>query len=157
MRYTRLALLVGLIGCKANDGAERARPSEELVEAATASARHAELSSARPIFVVRSLSESQHYYRDKLGFRLDWDHGDPPDFGSVSRSELVLFISEGGHGQSGSWALAFARDVDKLYKELTRRGALIKMPPTNMPWGLREMHVADPDGNVIRFGTGIKD
>jgi hypothetical protein len=28
--------------------------------------------------------------------------------------------------------------------------------PTNMPCGMREVHVADPDGNVIRFGTGIK-
>ena len=27
--------------------------------------------------------------------------------------------------------------------------AIIRMAPTNMPWGLREMHVSDPDGNVL--------
>ena len=51
--------------------------------------------------------------------------------------------------------MVFARDVDALHKELSRRGARIRMPPKDMPWGIRELHVADPDGNVIRFGTGI--
>jgi uncharacterized glyoxalase superfamily protein PhnB len=53
--------------------------------------------------------------------------------------------------------MIFARDVDQLHAELRERHALIRQPPTNMPWGLREMQVADPDGNVIRFGTGIED
>jgi uncharacterized glyoxalase superfamily protein PhnB len=53
--------------------------------------------------------------------------------------------------------MIFARDVDKLYDELRSRHALIRQPPTNMPWGIRELHVADPDGNVIRFGTGIEE
>jgi hypothetical protein len=30
---------------------------------------------------------------------------------------------------------------------------IIQMPPTDTRWGLRELHVADPDGNVIRFGS----
>jgi len=29
----------------------------------------------------------------------------------------------------------------------------VRMSPKDMPWGLREMHVADPYGNVIRFGS----
>ena len=31
-------------------------------------------------------------------------------------------------------------------------GVKIRMAPTNYPWAL-EMHVEDPDGNVIRFGS----
>jgi uncharacterized glyoxalase superfamily protein PhnB len=37
-----------------------------------------------------------------------------------------------------------------------KRGARIKMPPTDMPWGVREMKVADRDGNVLRFGSAIE-
>ncbi len=53
--------------------------------------------------------------------------------------------------------MVFSRDVDALYKEIRARGAIIEMAPTRMPWGLREMHVADPDGNTIRFATGVDD
>jgi predicted enzyme related to lactoylglutathione lyase len=46
-------------------------------------------------------------------------------------------------------------DVEKLQEELKARGVTIRMPPTNFPWAL-EMHVEDPDGNVIRFGSEPK-
>jgi uncharacterized glyoxalase superfamily protein PhnB len=49
--------------------------------------------------------------------------------------------------------MLFTPDVDKLYKEFRSHKALIRMPPTDMPWGLRELHVSDPDGNVLRFGS----
>jgi uncharacterized glyoxalase superfamily protein PhnB len=38
-----------------------------------------------------------------------------------------------------------------------RKGAIIKSPPGDKPWGMREMQVADPDGNVIRFGSALDD
>ena len=31
-------------------------------------------------------------------------------------------------------------------------GAKIRVPPRNYPWAL-EMHVEDPDGHTIRFGS----
>lgn len=144
-------LAVSLSSCKARD--ERS----PFATAAEASTRHAELSAPRPIVHVRSLKASQIYYRDALGFKLDWDHGEPPDFAAVSRGDSQLFLCEGCEGLPGAWTMIFARDVDRLHDELRHRHALIKQPPTNMPWGMREMQVADPDGNVIRFGTGVKE
>jgi catechol 2,3-dioxygenase-like lactoylglutathione lyase family enzyme len=150
MRSTMAAacLAIFVLGC----GRERER-SEPLAAAARACARDAELSCPRPIFNVRELRASQRYYRDALGFKLDWDYGEPADFGSVSRSESVLFLCQGCPGPRGATIMIFARDVDRLHDELRRRKAIIKMPPTNMPWGLREMQVEDPDGNTIRFGS----
>ena len=29
-------------------------------------------------------------------------------------------------------------------------------PPANYPWGSRELHVEDPDGNVLRLGSENK-
>jgi hypothetical protein len=130
-------LALGLAGCKRTG--ERNDP---LVETAKACARHGELSCPRPILHVRSLRASQRYYRDALGFKIDWEHGDPPDFGSVS---------------PGSWMMIFTANVDRLHREIAGKGAIIKLPPTNMPWGMREMQVADPDGNVIRFGSAIEE
>ncbi len=146
MRVAAAVLLIALFGCKSHDR------NEPLVEAAKACTADSELSCPRPIFSVASLKRSQAYFRDALGFKLDWDHGDPPDFGSVSRADGVLFLCQGCQGTPGAWTMIFARDVDKLHEEFRSRGAIIKMPPTDMRWGLREMHVADPDGNMIRFG-----
>ncbi len=145
------ALVIAVMACKGK--ADHSEPFAEVAKACRDGG--AELSCSHPIFGVSSLKASQSYYRDALGFKLDWDYGDPPDFGSVSRGNSVLFIGQDNSGSHGSWMMVFARDVDALYAEFVERKAIIKMPPTNMPWGLREMHVADPDGNVIRFGSSI--
>jgi predicted enzyme related to lactoylglutathione lyase len=61
-------------------------------------------------------------------------------------------MCQGCQGHPGAWVMIFTPDVDKLHAELSLRGARILLPPTDMPWHIREMHVADADGNVIRFG-----
>ena len=66
----------------------------------------------------------------------------------------MIFMCQGCQAPRGAWTMVFASNIDRLHEELVGRKAIIKMPPTDMPWGLREMHVADPDGNVIRFGSG---
>jgi len=38
---------------------------------------------------------------------------------------------------------------------LKERGVSIRLEPTNYLWAL-EMHVEDPDGNVLRFGSEPK-
>ncbi len=32
---------------------------------------------------------------------------------------------------------------------------LIKMPPTDQTWGVRELHLVDPDGNELVFGQAL--
>jgi predicted enzyme related to lactoylglutathione lyase len=40
----------------------------------------------------------------------------------------------------------------KLREEIVARGVKLRMEPKNFPWA-KEIHVEDPDGNVIRFGS----
>jgi catechol 2,3-dioxygenase-like lactoylglutathione lyase family enzyme len=152
MMLTVACLAMGLPGCKRTH--ERNDP---LASAAKASTHDSELSAPRPILNVASFRDSQRYYRDALGFHVDWEHGDPPDFGAVSRGDSVLFLCQGCRSAPGAWTMMFTRNVDRLHAEFVRRHAIIKMPPTNMPWGLREIHVADLDGNVMRFGSAIDE
>jgi len=114
-----------------------------------------DLSAAIPIFSVDSLRASQAYYRDVLGFTVEWEDGDPPDFGAVKRGDAVLFMCQRCQGHPGGWIMMFTPDVDRLHAELKGRGAIISRPPTNMPWRLREMLVQDPDGNTMRFASAI--
>lgn len=149
MRWILAACLV-LSACSSK---RSERESPLVAEAKRCGEKCPELSVARPILRVHDLKASQAYYRDKLGFKVDWDYGDPPDFGQVSRSDFALFMCQQCQGVGAAWTMTFAADVDKLHAEFTRRGAIIRQPPKDMPWGLREMQVADPDGNVIRFGS----
>jgi catechol 2,3-dioxygenase-like lactoylglutathione lyase family enzyme len=152
MRHVAMVCMVIAMAC----GSEREPRENPLAATARLCVGHSELECPRPILNVKSLREAQKHYRDALGFKVDWDYGDPPDFGSVSRSDVVLFMCQNCQGARGSWVFTFTRDVDKLHKEFVGRKAIIQMPPTNQPWGLREMQVADPDGNVLRFAAPIE-
>src|SRR5215475_1278602 len=123
MQRTMLAvgLVIALAGCK-HTADER---NDALVEMARACAQRGELSCPRSILNVRSLRASQRYYRDALGFEVRWEHGDPPDFGAVKRGDAELFMCQGCQGP-GSWLMIFTPDVDRLYAEIVRKGAIIK-------------------------------
>jgi ankyrin repeat protein len=114
---------------------------------------------AVPIFTVSDVPKALDYYVDKLGFRAAFTWEDPPTFATVARDDARIFLSAGREsGQpSGAWIAIFLPDVDALHREYVESGALIVTPPADYPWGVREMRVQDPDGNVIRMGTGTED
>jgi uncharacterized glyoxalase superfamily protein PhnB len=117
---------------------------------ATAQSPRVDLGPAVPIFRVEHLDRSIAYYVERLGFRLEW-RGDP--LASVGRDRTSIMLSEGDQGEPGTWVWIAAGDVDGLYEELRARGARLRHPPTNYPWGSRECQVTDPDGHVLRFGA----
>jgi predicted lactoylglutathione lyase len=108
-----------------------------------------------PILRVSDFSASMMYYTERLGFAKAWEYGEPASFGCVKRDSIELFLSLGGQGQVGTWISMFVQDVDVLFEELRRRGAKIVRDPVDEPWGVREMHVQDPDGHTFRFGSGV--
>jgi predicted enzyme related to lactoylglutathione lyase len=106
-----------------------------------------------PILNVQNVPLSIAHYVEKLGFKKDWDWGTPPHFASVSRGKTYLYLCQDAQGQSGTWMWIPVPDVDALYEELKSRGATIRQPPTNFPWGSRELNIQDPDGHRLRFAS----
>jgi hypothetical protein len=92
-------------------------------------------------------------YVGKLGFNKKWNWGTPPTFGCVTRGKVEIFLCQGAQGQAGTWVSIFMDHVDALYEEYKVSGAIIRLPPPNMPWGTREMNVEDPDGHRLRMGS----
>ena len=109
-----------------------------------------EFAGCNPIVPVSDLPTSVEYYVEKLGFSIDW--GTPGVITAVSRGRCGLFLVEADQGHSGTWVYIGVGDAAALHDEFTRKGALIRQPPTNFAWAL-EMQVSDPDGNVLRFGS----
>jgi catechol 2,3-dioxygenase-like lactoylglutathione lyase family enzyme len=108
-----------------------------------------------PILYVRDLEEAMKYYSEKLLFDRLWQWGEPPDFGAVRLGKVEIFFCVGAQGQPGTWLCILVDDVDDYCERIRRLGAEVIFGPTNEPWGLREIHVRDPNQHVIRFGQGI--
>jgi len=84
------------------------------------------LTDAAPVFVVNDLATSLFYYRDRLGFEIAYEYGEPPFY-----------------------VLAFAamkwRSISSA--AIKRRGA---------PDGMRDFDVLDLDCNRLIYGMGSK-
>jgi uncharacterized glyoxalase superfamily protein PhnB len=115
-----------------------------------------ELGNVTPILRVADIGASVDYYTRVLGFTLNWQDDDGNSFASVTRGRCNLFLSVGDQGHPGSWVWIATSDADALCEELAANGAKVRHPPTNYPWGSREVHVEDLDGNVLRFGSENK-
>jgi uncharacterized glyoxalase superfamily protein PhnB len=45
----------------------------------------------------------------------------------------------------------FVDDVDAVHELCLAEGIEVTHPPTDEPWGVREMHLRHPDGHVFRL------
>jgi catechol 2,3-dioxygenase-like lactoylglutathione lyase family enzyme len=120
------------------------------------------LKSIVPILFVKDVPTSAAYFRDKLGFAIDFLYGTPPFYGAVSRDGVCIhlrcvhqpnFAELAAREVSLILATIEVADVQALCKEFTDRGAEIAQIPTKQAWGGTDFHVRDPDGNVISFVT----
>ena len=108
-----------------------------------------------PILTVRDFAEAVEHYTKTLHFELQWNSGDPPEFGCVALDKAEIFLCQGGQGQAGTWLMIFMDNVDAYCEQIMASGAEIVQPPTDQPWGCREMLVRDPNEHVIRFAHAI--
>jgi len=100
------------------------------------------------------MTRSVRYYVNVLGFEnADWGG---EQFTCVSRDDASIYLSEGDQGSAGTWVWIGVGNVQKLYQEYVRTGAIIVEAPENYPWAC-EMKLADPDGHVLRFGSDPAD
>lgn len=108
---------------------------------------------AIPILRVANLDASIDYYVARLGFAVEWRAG---VVASVRRDRTAIMLCEGDQGHAGTWMWISTSDVDALYAELGSRGARLRHPPANYPWGSRECQITDLDGHVLRFGADLR-
>ncbi|MEI8146940.1 MAG: glyoxalase superfamily protein [Alphaproteobacteria bacterium] len=121
------------------------------------------LKSFVPILFVRDVSQSAAFYRDKLGFEIDFLYRAPPFYGAVSRGGAAClhlrcvhepnFAELAAREQFLILATVEVSDVHSLFEEMSGRGVDFAQTPTKQPWGGTDFHVRDPDGNVISFVT----
>ncbi|MGC2447214.1 MAG: VOC family protein [Candidatus Sulfotelmatobacter sp.] len=107
------------------------------------------LRQALPALPFDDVPAAVAYYRDVLGFRINYQQA---DLGVMDRDAItILLIARTAEFKGiGSFGV-YVSDADVLYKELSAKGAKILGPPVSRPWGLRDFTVIDPEGNRVTF------
>lgn len=109
------------------------------------------IENIQPILSVKDMKASRAFYINLLGFtEAEW--GDD-NFTSVNRNNHGIYLCKGAQGNPGTWLwIGFDGDIYEFHDQLKSKGVKILQPPSNYSWAM-EMHVEDPDGHVLRFGT----
>ncbi len=111
---------------------------------------------------LKHVSITAAYFRDKMGFAIDFLYGDPAFHGAVSRDAVSLhlryvddppFARAAAKEEQLICATIETNDVTALYEDMAVRGADIAQALIDQPWGGTDFHVRDPDGNVVSFVT----
>jgi catechol 2,3-dioxygenase-like lactoylglutathione lyase family enzyme len=131
-----------------------------------------------PILNVSDVEASFAWFA-KLGWsrQFDWraeGSAGPADFGGVCCGRHEIFLCRDGQGSRGrgpnartggpgadqradrgAWMSIWVDDVDAVHERCLAEGLEVTHPPTDEPWGVREMHVRHPDGHVLRISRAV--
>jgi catechol 2,3-dioxygenase-like lactoylglutathione lyase family enzyme len=117
------------------------------------------LTAFAAVFTVGAVAPSLRFFVDRLGFKVDFQMGDPPSYAIIERDTVSLHLmpaAQEARGLGRSSIYVFVAGVDALHDELKARGCPIESAPKDYSYGMREMSVRDPDGNRVTFGQEVK-
>jgi DNA-binding MarR family transcriptional regulator len=140
-----LSALAGIKQADIATGAGRPRPARQLHRFC-------------PIFPVRDVGAALAHYRT-LGFKT-FGYEDGTGYGFANRDGVSLHLAaHAGHARHRpASAYLDVRDAAALQKEWSSPGIAGHTHPAEpTSWGMLEGSHTDPDGNVIRFGSPIKE
>ena len=109
-----------------------------------------QIQSTIPILASLNIDETIDFYSQKLGFtqRLKMD-----GYAILCRdeAELHFWLCTERHIAENTSCYMRVADVKSLYLEFKANGVSLE-PPSIMPWGMEEIYVIDPHGNLIKCG-----
>jgi len=115
-----------------------------------------------PCFPIADFERTTAHYEQILGFRREYDGGEPPHFAIMSRDGMTIMLrlvgapypSTPNEKQGGTWdAFFWVEDARALHAELSSKGATVVYGPiVQESYGMEEFGVRDCDGHVLGFG-----
>lgn len=117
---------------------------------------------------VEDLHDMVKFYRDVLGFKIDWDGQGPyaefenegVRFSMFERARMPGILGQEPaypDGLNGTFELALdfptSGDADREYARIIAAGARSIYAPRDEPWGMHSAMIADPEGNIIEIGS----
>lgn len=112
-----------------------------------------QLTSTIPVLASLDLNASVAFYVERLGFA---EAARYDDYAIVRRDgcEIHFWACSERHIAENTSCYVRVGDAQSLYEELSHKGVQME-PPVVRPWGMKECHVIDPHGNLLKFGEDI--
>ncbi|WP_328858773.1 VOC family protein [Williamsia herbipolensis] len=110
-----------------------------------------EILSARVLLRPRDPGTTLAFYRDTLDLAVARTYpGGVVFFAGSTLIEVVSHMtSDGSEFATALWLQV--RDIEATQRDLASAGVSITREARTEPWGLKEMHVSDPDGRQLIF------
>jgi catechol 2,3-dioxygenase-like lactoylglutathione lyase family enzyme len=120
--------------------------------------RPTQLTGIAPQFLVDDLERAIAYYRDNLGFELDFKY--ESFYASVTRDGFAIHLK---HATKSAREREYRKQnehldayisvtgIRALFSELESRGARLIKPLEERPWACIDFYVEDPDGHILCF------
>lgn len=114
------------------------------------------LKTSIPVLRVSDYDRARAFWRDVLGFAVVEEAGEPvTGFGIFRRDAARVFLTawDGPEARYDRWRAYFhTDDIAGLTAALDAAGVSYA-GPTRTNYGMLEVEVTDPDGNVVCFGV----
>jgi uncharacterized glyoxalase superfamily protein PhnB len=117
------------------------------------------MTDVRCVLAVNDLAASLAFYRDKLGFGIDFE---APGWAFISRDRFRVALGDCADatpaaelGDHSYFVYVTVEEVDELFRELAAKGVETFNGPIDKPWGMREFGIRTPDGHRIMFGQPL--
>jgi catechol 2,3-dioxygenase-like lactoylglutathione lyase family enzyme len=104
-----------------------------------------------PSIYVRDMQRALEFYRDILGFSVVFSNGSPVSFAVLRQDAAQIHLSVRPEIAGSCHTHILVTDLDSLYGALVSAGVVVRQSPKVQPWGLRDIVVADEDGNTFEF------
>jgi uncharacterized glyoxalase superfamily protein PhnB len=122
-----------------------------------------DLHGVQAVLLVSDVASTLAYYRDTLGFHVDFEHGSPPIHARVSSGDRegpsaarIRFEHAATPGTPSCYLYVHVgQNLDDLFAAYRVRGVEIVAEPRDRPWGLRQFEIRDCNGYQLTFAAEL--
>lgn len=102
-----------------------------------------------PVLASLDIAQSRSFYAERLGFVCQQQ---APDYLIMARDgcELHFWLCTERHIAENT-SCYVRGDTEALHADFAQRGLALP-PPAVRDWGMKELYVIDPHGNLLKFG-----
>lgn len=109
-----------------------------------------------PTIPVTDIGLALGFYRDVLGFNVVFTNGEPIAFAVLQQGDVQLHLATQPDKAGSVHAHLMVDDLDGVHAALHQAKVILRQGPQRQPWGLRDLVVADMDGNTFEIAEPIR-
>jgi catechol 2,3-dioxygenase-like lactoylglutathione lyase family enzyme len=111
------------------------------------------IASTVPVLASLDIEQTLDFYTRHLGFTVGAQHA---EYLILQRdgAELHFWLCAEKHIAENTSCYVRVTDTDALFAEFSKAGLKVA-PPAVHAWGMKELYVIDPHGNLLKFGQSV--